>query len=136
MAKKEKRIYPGELLKEARRKKRRRFKKLSVELGIQEKYLEALEENNFSIMAGPTYVKGYLRAYSKKLDLDPEIVIKAFDRFVKDKRRQEKKELKKEKKKDRLGRLAFKPEDYGVLVFIIVLIILIAVFYYDYIPSF
>jgi len=68
--------------------------------------------------------------------LDPEIVIKAFDRFVKDKRRQEKKELKKERKENRIRRLAFKPEDYGVLVFIIVLIILIAVFYYDYIPSF
>ncbi|GIT33660.1 MAG: hypothetical protein Ct9H300mP3_11910 [Gammaproteobacteria bacterium] len=64
---KRRKIYPGELLKEARKKKRRRYKRLSSELGIPEKYLEALEENNFSIMAGPTYIKGYLRAYAKKL---------------------------------------------------------------------
>ena len=62
MSKKEERIYPGELLKEARKKTRRKYKRFSSELGIPEKYLEALEENNFSIMAGPTYIKGYLRA--------------------------------------------------------------------------
>ena len=82
MSEKEERIYPGELLKEARKKTRRRYKRLSSELGIPEKYLEALEENNFSIMAGPTYIKGYLRAYAKKLDLDPETVIAAFDRYL------------------------------------------------------
>lgn len=99
MTEEKKRIYPGELLKEARKKKRRRFTKLSSELGIPEKYLEALEENNFSIMAGPAYVRGYLRAYAKKLDLDPELVITAFERYLKDKRKQEKGLLKKDNKK-------------------------------------
>ena len=90
MTEEKKRIYPGELLKEARKKKRRRYKKLSSELSIPEKYLEALEENNFSIMAGSAYVRGYLRAYAKKLDLDPELVITAFERYLKGRRRQEK----------------------------------------------
>ena len=100
MSEKEERIYPGQLLKEARKKTRRRYKRLSSELSIPEKYLEALEENNFSIMAGPTYVKGYLRAYAKKLDLDPETVIAAFDRYLKDQRRLEKKGIKKEQKNE------------------------------------
>jgi len=99
MTEEKKRIYPGELLKEARKKKRRRYTKLSSELGIPEKYLEALEENNFSIMAGSAYVRGYLRAYAKKLDLDPELVITAFERYLKDKRKQEKGLLKKDNKK-------------------------------------
>ena len=99
MTEEKKRIYPGELLKEARKKKRRRYTKLSSELGIPEKYLEALEENNFSIMAGPAYVRGYLRVYAKKLDLDPELVITAFERYLKDKRKQEKSLLKKDNKK-------------------------------------
>ena len=99
MTEEKKRIYPGELLKEARKKKRRRYTKLSSELGIPEKYLEALEENNFSIMAGPAYVRGYLRVYAKKLDLDPELVITAFERYLKDKRKQEKGLLKKDNKK-------------------------------------
>ena len=90
MSDKEKQIYPGELLKEARKKKRRRFRKLASELGIPEKYLEALEENYFSSMAGPTYIRGYLRAYSKKLDLDPEKVLKGYERYLRDQRKEEK----------------------------------------------
>ena len=50
-------------------------------------------------MAGPAYVRGYLRVYAKKLDLDPELVITAFERYLKDKRKQEKSFLKKDNKK-------------------------------------
>ena len=125
MSEKEERIYPGELLKEARKKTRRRYKRLSSELGIPEKYLEALEENNFSIMAGPTYVKGYLRAYAKKLDLDPETVITAFDRYLKDQRRLKKKAEKKERKKETKQKFSY---IYAVTFLLITLIILLIVF--------
>ena len=121
MAEKEKRIYPGELLKEARKKKGRRYRKLSSELGIPEKYLEALEENNFSIMAGPTYVRGYLRAYAKKLDLDPELVITAFGRYLKDRRKQEKSSLKKDNKKGRKQKFSFL---YASILLVIILLII------------
>ena len=125
MSEKEERIYPGELLKEARKKTRRGYKRLSSELGIPEKYLEALEENNFSIMAGPAYVKGYLRAYAKKLDLDPEIVIAAFDRYLKDQRRLKKKAEKKEQKKETKQKFSY---IYAVTFLLITLIILLIVF--------
>ena len=125
MSEKEERIYPGELLKEARKKTRRRYKRLSSELGIPEKYLEALEENNFSIMAGPTYIKGYLRAYAKKLDLDPETVIAAFDRYLKDQRRLKKKAVKKEQKKETKQKFSY---IYAVTFLLITLIILLIVF--------
>jgi len=125
MSEKEERIYPGELLKEARKKTRRRYKRLSSELGIPEKYLEALEENNFSIMAGPTYIKGYLRAYAKKLDLDPETVIAAFDRYLKDQRRSKKKVVKKEKKKKTKQKFSY---FYAVIFLLIALVMLLIVF--------
>ncbi len=121
MAEKEKRVYPGELLKEARKKKKRRYRKLSSELGIPEKHLEALEENNFSIMAGPTYVRGYLRAYAKKLDLDPELVITAFERYLKDRRKQEKSSLKKDNKKGRKQKFSFL---YASILLVIILLII------------
>ena len=121
MAEKEKRIYPGELLKEARKKKGRKYRKLSSELGISEKYLEALEENNFSIMAGPTYIRGYLRAYAKKLDLDPELVITAFERYLKDRRKQEKSSLKKDNKKGRKQKFSFL---YASILLVIILLII------------
>ena len=125
MSEKEERIYPGQLLKEARKKTRRRYKRLSSELGIPEKYLEALEENNFSIMAGPTYVKGYLRAYAKKLDLDPETVIAAFDRYLKDQRRLEKKGIKKEQKKETKKKFSY---IYALIFFLIASITLLIAF--------
>ena len=125
MSEKEERIYPGQLLKEARKKTRRRYKRLSSELSIPEKYLEALEENNFSIMAGPTYVKGYLRAYAKKLDLDPETVITAFDRYLKDQRRLEKKGIKKEKKNETKKKVSY---IYALIFFLIASITLLIAF--------
>ena len=125
MSEKEERIYPGQLLKEARKKTRRRYKRLSSELSIPEKYLEALEENNFSIMAGPTYVKGYLRAYAKKLDLDPETVIAAFDRYLKDQRRLEKKGIKKEQKNETKKKVFY---IYALIFFLIASITLLIAF--------
>ena len=125
MSEKEERIYPGQLLKEARKKTRRRYKRLSSELSIPEKYLEALEENNFSIMAGPTYVKGYLRAYAKKLDLDPETVIAAFDRYLKDQRRLEKKGIKKQQKNETKKKVSY---IYALIFFLIASITLLIAF--------
>ena len=125
MSEKEERIYPGQLLKEARKKTRRRYKRLSSELSIPEKYLEALEENNFSIMAGPTYVKGYLRAYAKKLDLDPKTVITAFDRYLKDQRRLEKKGIKKEQKNETKKKVSY---IYALIFFLIASITLLIAF--------
>jgi len=125
MSEKEERIYPGQLLKEARKKTRRRYKRLSSELSIPEKYLEALEENNFSIMAGPTYVKGYLRAYAKKLDLDPETVIAAFDRYLKDQRRLEKKGIKKEQKNETKKKVSY---IYALIFFLIASMTLLIAF--------
>ena len=124
MSEKEERIYPGELLKEARKKTRRRYKRFSSELGIPEKYLEALEENNFSLMAGPAYVKGYLRAYAKKLDLDPETVITAFDRYIKDQKRLKQKAINKKQKKETKKKFSY---IYTLIFLLISLIILLII---------
>jgi cytoskeleton protein RodZ len=69
-------ISVGEILASARKKKRLRYKKLSSELNIDEIYLVALEECNFDLIpGGEAYVKGFLRSYAKKLDLNPDDVI-------------------------------------------------------------
>ena len=114
--------YSGHLLKEARKKKRRIYRKLSSELGIPEKYLIALEEDNYSLMAGPTYIKGYLRAYSKKLDLDPEIILKAYERYLKDQRKETKQEKKEEKLKKSYKLI------YLIAIFIVVILTFVVVY--------
>ena len=69
-------ISVGDILASARKKKRLRYKKLSSELNIDEIYLIALEEGNFDLIpGGEAYVKGFIRSYAKKLDLNPDDVI-------------------------------------------------------------
>ena len=72
-------------------------------------------------MAGPTYVKGYLRAYSKKLDLDPEVVLQAYERYLKDKRSKEKSKKKANKQFDPI-RLPI------ILITIIVIVVFLILF--------
>ena len=93
-------LYSGHILSKARKKKRRRgYRKLSSELGIPEKYLEALENDDFSSLPGSTYIRGYLRSYSKKLDLDPEEILAGYDRYLKDQRKKRKRNISKTKRK-------------------------------------
>ncbi len=72
-------------------------------------------------MAGPAYVRGYLRAYAKKLDLDPELVITAFERYLKDKRKQKKSTLKKDNKKSRKQKFSYL---YASILLVIILSII------------
>ncbi|RZO98027.1 MAG: hypothetical protein EVA53_00905, partial [Gammaproteobacteria bacterium] len=125
---KEERIYPGELLSTARKKKRRRYKKLSDELGIPEKYLEALENNDFDEMAGPAYVKGYLRAYAKKLGLDSDLVINAFNDYMRDQRKKKKKKVRKDRKKKLGAKLDFKSENIIAIGIMLIAAFLITYF--------
>ena len=64
----------GELLKEARQSKEVSLEQVEEELRIRKKYLQALEEEDFSIMPPEVYVKGFLRNYAIYLGLDPEEV--------------------------------------------------------------
>jgi arsenate reductase-like glutaredoxin family protein len=76
--------FSGQLLSEARKKRRLRYKRLSTELNIPEKYLQALEEENYEVMpGGDPYIKGYLRSYAKKLGLDPDFIIERYQKNIK-----------------------------------------------------
>lgn len=64
----------GELLKEARQNKGVSLEEIEEELKIRKKYLQALEEEDFSIMPAEVYVRGFLRNYAIYLGLEPEEV--------------------------------------------------------------
>ena len=79
MAEPQEEKFSGQLLSEARKRRRLRYKRLSTELNIPEKYLQALEEENYGVMpGGDPYIKGYLRAYAKKLGIDPDFIIERY----------------------------------------------------------
>jgi cytoskeleton protein RodZ len=64
----------GELLKEARQNKGVSLEEVEEAIRIRTKYLQALEEEDFSIMPPKVYIKGFLRNYAVYLGLDPEEV--------------------------------------------------------------
>ncbi len=45
---------------------------------IRAKYLRALENEEFSMLPGPTFVKTFLRTYSEALGLDPHLLVEEY----------------------------------------------------------
>ena len=60
----------GETLREARVRQRVNIEELEQSTKIRAKYLRALENEEFGLLPGPTYVKSFLRTYAEKLGLD------------------------------------------------------------------
>ena len=46
---------------------------------IRSKYLAALESEDFDILPGPVFVRGFLRTYSRYLGLDPQLFIEEYN---------------------------------------------------------
>ena len=65
----------GCLLMEAREKKKLSIAEVSKKLFSDESVIKNLEGNNFKILGGSVFIKGYIRNYSKILDLDSTILI-------------------------------------------------------------
>jgi len=62
----------GNFLRERREAKGISLIEVEKDLKIRKKYLQALEEGNIDLIPGKTYIVGYLRNYSKYLDIDEE----------------------------------------------------------------
>src|SRR3954454_278153 len=45
---------------------------------IRAKYLRALENEDFGMLPGPTFVKSFLRTYAEYLGLDPHILVEEY----------------------------------------------------------
>lgn len=68
----------GQILRNAREQKGWDIVKAEDVTKIRIRYLEALEEENYRILPGTTYVKGFLRTYAKHLGLDPEELVSLY----------------------------------------------------------
>ena len=61
----------GETLREARMRQRLDIADVEQRTKIRAKYLRALENEEFVVLPGPTFVKTFLRTYAELLGLDP-----------------------------------------------------------------
>jgi len=82
----------GDTLREARVGRGLTLKDAEDALKIRSKYLQALEQNDFEVIPGPTFVRAFLRTYASFLGLDTERLMEEyFSQF--EPRAQEKHEL-------------------------------------------
>lgn len=68
----------GQELKSARLKKGLDLTEIEEALKIRLRFLQALEKNEFDILPGPAYVKGFIRSYAKYVGLDPQALIEEY----------------------------------------------------------
>jgi cytoskeleton protein RodZ len=65
----------GNTLREARIRRGLSITDVESVTKIRTKYLQALEENDFEVLPGPTVVKGFLRSYALFLKVDPDLLL-------------------------------------------------------------
>ncbi|PBB05924.1 helix-turn-helix domain-containing protein [Salimicrobium humidisoli] len=65
----------GSRLKEARQAKGLSQEEIESSTKIQQKYLQAMEENNFEFLPGKFYTRAFIREYASAVGLDPEEVM-------------------------------------------------------------
>jgi hypothetical protein len=72
----------GEVLKRSRNRLKVDIGTVERDTKIRAKYLRALENEEWDVLPGPTYVKGYLRTYSRYLGLDADALVDEYRRTI------------------------------------------------------
>jgi cytoskeleton protein RodZ len=68
----------GELLRKAREAKGLSVEEVSHEITVEKTYLQAIEDEESSVLPGEAYFIGYLRNYSNYLELDTDYILKLY----------------------------------------------------------
>ena len=68
----------GATLREARMRARIDISEIEAETKIRAKYLRALENEEWDLLPGPTYVRSFLRTYAEALGLDAKLLLEEY----------------------------------------------------------
>lgn len=68
----------GTLLKKCREQKGLTLKDIENITKIRTKYIEAIEQDNFEVIPGEVYVKGFIRSYADSLGLDGNVLVQHY----------------------------------------------------------
>lgn len=69
----------GNNLREARQRRRIDLVVAEQDTKIRSKYLAALESEDFDVLPGPVFVRGFLRTYSRYLGLDAQLFVDEYN---------------------------------------------------------
>src|SRR5947199_1920053 len=68
----------GQTLRESRMRAHIDISEIESETKIRAKYLRALENEEWDLLPGPTFVKSFLRIYAEALGLDAKLIVEEF----------------------------------------------------------
>src|SRR5438477_12505542 len=68
----------GESLREARMRARIDVSEIEAKTKIRAKYRRALENEEWGLLPGPTFVKSFLRTYAQALGLDSKALVEEY----------------------------------------------------------
>jgi cytoskeleton protein RodZ len=69
----------GTTLRQARERRQIGLDRVEAETKIRARYLRALEDEDFDALPGPTFVRGFLRAYAAHLGLDGQLFVDEYN---------------------------------------------------------
>jgi len=69
----------GDTLRQARIERGLSLEEIAEKTKIRSRYLEAIEAENFGVLPGRVYVKGFLRNYAKFLEVSPEPLVALYE---------------------------------------------------------
>ncbi len=109
----------GEIISTERKKKELSLEKLSHLTKIDIRYLEALEKNDFHSLPAETFIKGFIRNISLRIDKNPDELVAIFRRDYK----QSEKTPQTKTISTRKNKLSFEPSRYlpyivGLVIFL------------------
>lgn len=70
---------PGERLRRAREARRFEIPEMAERLHLSKGVVRALEADDYRMMPGPTFVRGYLRSYARVLEIDGEDLVRTYE---------------------------------------------------------
>jgi cytoskeleton protein RodZ len=73
-------IAVGAILKQTRERQGMELATVEEETKIRAKYLRALEDEDWEVLPGPAYARGFIRAYADLLGLDAEVLVDEYRR--------------------------------------------------------
>ena len=71
----------GKYLKVERESRNLSLKEVSESTRIKERLLKAIEEDRYELLSSPVYVKGFLDAYARYLELDPNDIVLRYQKY-------------------------------------------------------
>lgn len=72
---------PGKLLHQARTDLKLPLEDAARLLHLSVRHIQALEDDNYESLPGPTYVRGYLRNYAQLLGLSPDKILASYNKL-------------------------------------------------------